>query len=379
VLAQCNSAASTSLESAIQNGGYWLVLQEGDGAYVRWSADSSTYASFFMQDSTTPAWGTSTGVFSVVRIGGYGGCDNYYPNLNRTYNEPLLTADNAVDILFSTFPTARPSGYAGDPIPASEPHAKHVAMGDSFSSGEGNPSFEAGSATSTDKCHRSPVAYPRLLNSSLNLGAMAFVACSGAKTSNVLHGGSADGAWGESPQIDALSDDTEVVTITIGGNDVGFTDYAIACTEMLCGPGSFDYNHIMGAINDSGFFDDLEETYESIFTHAPNAQVYVSGYPFLAAEDSDVCGAVDLTGAWAVQDQLNEVMEDAVEDVQSTLLTTRLHYIDPNQTGSPFIGKHLCNGGASDFTGLMSPVTYSLHPNADGHEDFESVFASAIS
>jgi len=284
--------------------------------------------------------------------------------------------------LFATnppnYPTS-PTSYAGTLIPTATPSAEYVAMGDSYSSGEGNPSFEADTATGADNCHRSPVAYPRLLDSALSLGTMAFVACSGATTSNVLSGGSAGGAWGEDPQINALSADTEVVTITIGGNDVGFTDYAIACTETLCGPETFDYDYIMGKINDSDFFDDLEATYESILTHAPNAQVYVSGYPFLAAEDSDVCGAVDLTGAWAVQDQLNEVTEDAVEDVQSTLLTTRLHYIDPNQTGSPFIGKHLCNGGASDFNGLTSPTAYSFHPNADGHEDFETVFENAIS
>ncbi|MGR6971424.1 SGNH/GDSL hydrolase family protein [Streptomyces cynarae] len=280
---------------------------------------------------------------------------------------------------FMDFDLTYPSGYAGEMIPTEQPRAKYVAMGDSYSSGEGNPPFEAGTATGADNCHRSPVAYPRLLDSALNLGTMAFVACSGATTSNVLNGGSADGAWGENPQIDALSADTEVVTITIGGNDVGFTDYAIACTETLCGPGTFDYDYIMDAINAPDFYLNLAATYESILTHAPNAQVYVSGYPFLATEDSDVCGQVDLTGAWAVQDQLNAVIKDAVDDVAGPIPTPRLHYVDPNQSGSPFVGKHLCNGGASDFNGLTSPTAYSFHPNADGHEDFESVFESAIS
>ncbi|MFI5885683.1 SGNH/GDSL hydrolase family protein [Streptomyces sp. NPDC051554] len=390
VLAHCNPGASTSLESAIQNGGYWLALQEGDNAYVRWSADSSTYASFFMQDSTTPAWGTSTGVFSVVRIGGYEGCGDYYPNLNRTYNEPLLTADNGVGILFSTFPTAYPSGYAGDPIPASEPHAKYVAMGDSFSSGEGNPSFEAGSATSTDKCHRSPVAYPRLLNSSLNLGAMAFVACSGAKTSNVLHGGSADGAWGESPQIDALSDDTEVVTITIGGNDVGFKAFATACTIGSCDFATTAYSDIHGKIvNDLP--GELADVYAAIDgATSSTADIYVVGYPQIAPAEmptgpNSACypfnGGADNSDpelndgatAYAVVSELNSVIHDAVTDMNSS----KFHFVDPNLSGSPFIGHDWCQQDRY-FVQIGVPIPpsnteYSFHPNADGQAAYKTV------
>jgi len=47
-----------------------------------------------------------------------------------------------------------------------------------------------------------------------------------------------------------------------------------------------------------------------------------------------------------------------IYDVRATVPATRLHYIDPNQT---------------------SPSAYSFHPNADGQEDFETVFENAIS
>ncbi|HJP80977.1 MAG TPA: SGNH/GDSL hydrolase family protein [Candidatus Saccharimonadales bacterium] len=283
------------------------------------------------------------------------------------------------------FDITYPTGYDGVRIPTQQPNATYVAMGDSFSAGEGNPPFESGTdvgGTNENRCHRSSKAYPRLLefDSSLNLGSTAFVACSGATTNTVLNGGSAEGSWGEGPQTAALTNDTQVVTITIGGNDVGFADYAFMCTTALCGPGSFDYTQIMGAINDPDFFDHLVQTYETILADAPNAQVYVSGYPFLATQDSDTCGQMDLTGAWAVQDQLNAVTWDAVKEVQGTNPATRLHYIDPNKTGSPFIGKHLCNGGPSDFNGIdTSHQEYSLHPNAGGQEDYASVFKEAIS
>lgn len=263
------------------------------------------------------------------------------------------------------------------------PRDKYVAMGDSFSSGEGVEPFEYGTDTPDfDMCHRSSLAYPRLVAQQFDLDLQnGFVACSGSLISDILSDQSANNVQNhEDAQVNHLGTDTKTVTLTIGGNDVGFKDYAIACTEKLCGPGTFDYDYIMDAINNPDFFLNLTAMYESILTHAPNAQVYVSGYPFLAAEDSDVCGQVDLTGAWAVQDQLNAVINDAVDDVEASIPTTRLHYVDPNRSGSPFIGTYLCNGGMSDFNGLdLLHPEYSFHPNADGQQDFKSVFADSIS
>jgi len=135
----------------------------------------------------------------------------------------------------------------------------------------------------------------------------------------------------------------------------------------------------MGAINDPDFYNHLVQTYETILNRAPNAQVYVADYPYLATEDSDVCGQTDLTGAWAVQGQLNAVIADAVEQV--AVGSSRIHYVDTNKPGSPFAGKHLCNGGESDFNGLVAPpnTAYSFHPSAAGQEDYATMFADAIS
>lgn len=365
-----DGAASTGIFRCMSHAGYGTV---NVGYFTHYSYGGNgcwswaTYSSFCSNDGMAIYSGPS------VQPGVAGQQSQVFSMFNTDLSN--------VRFYFLKFDLAYPPGYAGEIIPSSEPRAKYVAMGDSFSSGEGNPEFEAGSATGSDNCHRSPVAYPRLLqnDATLNLDRTAFVACSGAKTDNVLNGGSTDGAWGEKPQVDALSADTNVVTITIGGNDVGFTDYAIACTEKLCGPDTFDYNYIMNAINNANFFTDLTATYQSILTHAPNAQVYVAGYPFLAAENSDVCGQTDLTGAWAVQDQLNAVINDAVDNVAASIPTTRLHYVNPNYSGSPFAGKYLCNGGVSDFNSLTSPTAYSFHPNAEGHQDFKFVFANAIS
>ena len=400
-LAQCNASASASLESAIQNGGYWLTVQEGDRAYIRWTANSSVYTSFFMQGGTTPAWGTSPGVFSVVRIawGSSGAaCGEYYPSFYGGSNEPLLTETNVVSVLFSTFPTTYPSGYEGSSIPASEPRAKYVAMGDSFSSGEGVTPFEAGTDTSSNKCHRSSLAYPRLLQSdaALNLGTTAFVACSGATTSNVLHGGSADGAWGENPQVDALSADTEVVTITIGGNDVGFKDFATACTIGSCDFATTAYADIHGKITND-LPGALADTYEAIDNATSStADIYMVGYPQIAPAEmptgaNSACYPLnggtdnpdpelnDGATAYAVVSELNSAIQDAVDNMNSA----KFHFVDPNLPGSPFIGHDWCQQDRY-FVQIGVPIPpsnteYSFHPDGDGQAAYKIVVEAEMS
>ncbi len=272
------------------------------------------------------------------------------------------------------FPIVYPSGYEGENPLTIPPPATYVAMGDSFSSGEGNPDFEYGS--DTNGCHRSPQAYPRLLefDNDLSLGTTAFVACSGATTQDVV-----DGKNGEPSQLSRLSEDTQVVTITIGGNDVGFSDYVLGCA-VACSPGSLGgepiYNAMMDGINAPAFESNLETTYETILQKAPNAQVYVIDYPYLTAADADSCGVFDFSSARNVQIALNSKIADAVDEVNDP----SLHYVNTNAPDSPFAGKHYCNGGTTDFNGFVLPPNkeYSFHPNADGQEDYAAIVKDAI-
>lgn len=269
-----------------------------------------------------------------------------------------------------------PTGYEGEQIASSytPPPATYVAMGDSFSSGEGNPPFEAGTDTSSDKCHRSSEAYPRLLqaDSSLSLGTTSFVACSGATTNDVLNGKD-----GESSQLDALSENTETVTITVGGNDVGFSDYIQLCFAGSCGKGTSAYASMMSGIDDPYFELDLKATYLEILQNAPAAQVYVVDYPYLTAADATSCGLFDFSGGRSVQTELNGVIHDAVDAVAST--DARIHYVNTNVAGSPFEGQYYCNGGTTDFNGLdSSHIEYSFHPNTQGQHDYATIVKGVI-
>lgn len=116
---------------------------------------------------------------------------------------------------------ASTAGAADEPgrIP---PGARYVAMGSSFASG---PGVTQPADTPPSRCQRSADNYAHQLARKRSLR-LVDVSCGGATTANIL------GPWGElPPQLDALTPDTRLVTVTIGGNDVNYIGglYAASC------------------------------------------------------------------------------------------------------------------------------------------------------
>ncbi len=289
-----------------------------------------------------------------------------------TSTDVIGSFEDVLNLFISTEHPNYPTGYEGESVFAEAPMAKYVAMGDSFSSGEGASPFEIGTDTGgVDECHRSPLAYPRLAQGDLSLGLTAFVACAGATTANIL-----SGQWNELAQIGALSGNTEKVTLTIGGNDVAFSSYLLGCV-VLCGPGTPIYDAMIAGINQPAFRALLEYTYEKILQKATTAQIYVADYPYLSAPSVTTCWGLDFSGAYEVQTALNEVIRNAVENVGMS--NPRIHYVATNYSNSPFTGGELCGGnGAPLFNGVMLPGEYSLHPNALGQRAYATVFEEVM-
>ena len=124
----------------------------------------------------------------------------------------------------------------GAPVASAATSATYVALGDSFSSGEGNPPYESGTDTLSDTCHRSSQAYGSLLAvyrgysaNGLPSSSFAFPACSGAVTHDLFYANYQNA--GEPAQLSALGPATQKVTLTIGGNDIGFTNILSACLD----------------------------------------------------------------------------------------------------------------------------------------------------
>jgi Tol biopolymer transport system component len=274
-----------------------------------------------------------------------------------------------------------PSFQPGDgsiPAPTGFPPAvlpfKYVALGDSYSAGEGIPPFEAGTDLPTDQCHRSPAAYPRILAQQTRLQLIADRACSGATTVNII----GEGQFSDEPnaQIVALTHDTKFVTLSVGGNDVLFGRVLRDCVLTNC------------KLVDTGLVrtqlvrlaSALPGIYRAIrAATSPDTKILVVGYPqiFPDPDQVDVGNCADvranrvlkITGGemtWIREKavELDNVIRTATRAVPGTV------YVDPlNTSQSTFQGHEICTRN-SWFNGIIDPFgpnsVYSFHPNALG-------------
>jgi len=153
-----------------------------------------------------------------------------------------------------------------------------VALGDSYSSGEGNPPFDG-------NCHRarsSDSAYPRILPSLVPyVGAPEFHACTGAVTADVVSRAQPN-RTAQRRQVDYLHRSSKLATLTIGGNDLGFSSIIVRC--LL--PGDCEHSSLKERV-DKGLGTikaKLVRTYETVRESMnPSGALLVAGYPHLFA------------------------------------------------------------------------------------------------
>ncbi|MCA1789329.1 MAG: SBBP repeat-containing protein [Thioalkalivibrio sp.] len=209
----------------------------------------------------------------------------------------------------------------------------YVALGDSYSSGEGVPCFFKDSDTPSNACHRSILAYPMRtpyrpheLSCDAASTPTGFLACSGATTKNVkLGGASPTKAPGELSQLDRgfVSDETELVTITIGGNDFGFTDILIACLSPYQSTPDADCNDALDRnsvlLKSALVSVKLEETYQDIKDSiGASTRVFVLGYPRIVSgvECPDVQAA---DGILTLDANVQKKMREAVDVLNAAM------------------------------------------------------------
>ncbi|MFB6718694.1 SGNH/GDSL hydrolase family protein [Kribbella sp. NPDC056345] len=287
----------------------------------------------------------------------------------------------------------------------SQPRVNYVALGDSFSSGEALEPFIAGTddpgidEPGSDECHRSEQAYPFLLSQrediDLDFQPNGFAACSGAETKNIT---TAESFNTEPTQWTRLSGQTNFVTVTIGGNDIGFGPFSYACIVGTCAIGSDAYAVALNKLNNT-LPTALVETYNKILDKAPIADVYVLGYPYVTPEKESgdppipACYLLwdsgfypnwsDAQAARDITTRLNDKIRDAVLEVQSSdpALGSRLHFVDVNAAGSPFEGHELCSTEVPYFQNVNVAAInqkYVFHPNAMGQAKYAELAADAM-
>jgi lysophospholipase L1-like esterase len=187
-----------------------------------------------------------------------------------------------------------------------------AALGDSFTSGEGvEPYLDA------TRCHRSRAAWPaRLTLNGVTARARNF-ACSGARTTALT-----TSFKGRLPQLRALRQavtraDVDVVTLTMGGNDVEFARTLTACVlEVACERGGGPLDRAHRRITVLG--DQIGADYRAVRAAAGGAPVVVVGYPrlFPAGNDDEDClwlTDAERDGLNSLARRLNATLRDAAD------------------------------------------------------------------
>ncbi|MFB6818953.1 SGNH/GDSL hydrolase family protein [Streptomyces sp. NPDC056347] len=219
----------------------------------------------------------------------------------------------------------------------------YVALGDSYSSGVGSGSYDSASGN----CKRSSKAYPALWAAANAPASFSFAACSGARTGDVKSG-----------QLGPLSSATDLVSISIGGNDAGFADVMTTCvlqSEATC------LSRIATARSfvDTTLPGNLDSVYTAIRAKAPSARVVVLGYPrFYQLGGSCVVGLSDKVRSAinSASDYLNAATAKRAADHGFT-------YAD---VAGKFSGHEICSGSAWLHSVNWLNIGESYHPTATG-------------
>jgi lysophospholipase L1-like esterase len=249
-------------------------------------------------------------------------------------------------VIFSAAVVASSVGLVLAPAAGAASSVRYVALGDSYSSGLGAGSY----ISSSGSCDRSTNAYPEQWAGRESPASFVSVACAGATTADVL-----------SSQVSALSASTTLVSITIGGNDAGFSGVMETCVLQST-------SSCLNAVSAASAFvasqlpARLNATLQAIRAHAPNARIVLLGYPDLYdLSKSSTCIGLSTKDRVALNggaDALDNAMKTAAQAHSDTFADVR----------AQFARNEICDSGSWLHSVDIFALSSSYHPTASGQE-----------
>jgi hypothetical protein len=305
--------------------------------------------------------------------------------------------------------------YENASVPASHPlptaplgiHGDYLALGDSYSAGNGLTPYVPGTAATG--CNQSvSSAYPELLFALLRQqdsgASFTFNPCSGAQTGEILNWTITPGGK-VPPQIGgAVQPSVGLVTITIGGNDANFAAVVEQCliagnclnsefpppgvpemTQQAVPPGKLLTQWGPGTIEEIGQSD--ATVFGALRRDFPNARILVIGYPYLFPDQGapgfpfypPLCSSIlnrlsstERNGIRTLQDEFNDrIYEEAV--------AAGIEFVSPTAIWD----HHEPCGSSGQYTNSVKPYLNfpvpingsSFHPNAAGQQTLADLVA----
>jgi lysophospholipase L1-like esterase len=232
----------------------------------------------------------------------------------------------------------------------------YVSLGSSLASG-------FGIANQSTPCGRSDKSYARIVAAKYKLQ-LVDVSCGAAVVPNVL-----DRPQGASPpQIDAVTADTRLITIGLGGNDIGYNGTALACgdpTAVCTAPPTL-------AADEAALPAKLDAMLTAVKAKAPAATIVVVTYPREFPKTN--CPALSLTDEeLAMLQQMGATIEKALVGAAKR---ARVLLADPYAQR----GDHTACASESKRWTAGNQVTdgFAYHPTALGHQEMATLITKAL-
>src|ERR1700760_4871890 len=252
--------------------------------------------------------------------------------------------------------------------------ATYTALGDSYAAGPLIPN----QSLNPLGCFRSDHNYAHLAASAKGL-TLTDVSCSGATTADMTSAQNVE-PGPNPPQFNGLSAGTNIVSLTIGGNDIGFTEilencitfnpFSTPCKDMY-DPGGHDQlaERIANAAPKVG------AVLAGIHSHSPRARVFVVNYPDILPTGSGCWPTVplafgDVPYLHATEERLNSMLATAAAMNGATIVNWY----------SASIGHDSCKSSSTRWVEPVIPgeLAYPVHPNKAGMAGGAAVLEAAI-
>jgi lysophospholipase L1-like esterase len=252
----------------------------------------------------------------------------------------------------------------------------YVALGDSYTSAP-DTGAKAGGPSG---CSRSDNNYPHLVAASIHPATFTDVSCSGATTDD-MSGSQKTSGGTNPPQLDAVTSTATLVTVGIGGNDVGFIGLASQCITVHPSGSACKDKYTAGG--DDQLQDRINATagkvgslLDKIHAKAPKARMVVVGYPTVLP-DGDGCWPVLPVGSGDVA-----YLRDSLSKLNDTLkVAAEAHSAGFADTATPSKGHDLCADSKVRWVEGIIPTSRAIpfHPNAKGEQEMADVVEKLIS
>lgn len=303
-----------------------------------------------------------------------------------------------------------------------ETRLNYLALGDSFTSGEGESEdifYKPNSNTTPPKCHVSNRSYPYLVANTWRVYGQN-IACSGARTIDILGGdnyfgqkgqlahlsssqqqSSKENAVGEFdtgvvPQLDFVSYyQPGVVSVSVGGNDAGLVGKLMACLAPTTCEWVGDSAKRYASMKEiSEVYPKVQSVVREIKLHAPSSKVMLVGYPKIIDSHADALCDPTINALLDTSERafINESILYLNRVLKAVASSEKVGFVD---IGESLKGYTLCgHSGSKAMNGVrfgddVAPINVlkdfyvfgaeSFHPTPFGHQLIADTILQAYS